>query len=75
VAPAQREAIFAPFHQAQHKGCRPDGVGMGLALCRKIVAAMGGAISVDEARSGGARFTVTVALPLAEAAAARAARR
>jgi two-component system sensor histidine kinase KdpD len=39
-------------------GCR--GVGLGLAICRAIVEAHGGAISVANRREGGAEFRIVL---------------
>ncbi|HEV2310514.1 MAG TPA: ATP-binding protein [Acidimicrobiia bacterium] len=64
VAAEQREAIFRPF---QRLGDSPNGagVGLGLAVARGFVEAMGGRVSVDDTPGGG--LTVTMSLPRAEA--------
>ncbi|HEY6318205.1 MAG TPA: ATP-binding protein [Acidimicrobiia bacterium] len=64
VAAEQREAIFRPF---QRLGDSPNGagVGLGLAVARGFVEAMGGRISVDDTPGGG--LTVTVSMPRADA--------
>ncbi len=64
VAAGQREAIFRPF---QRLGDSPNGagVGLGLAVARGFVEAMGGRISVDDTPGGG--LTVTVSMPRADA--------
>jgi signal transduction histidine kinase len=60
--PAERqEEIFAPFHRL-HTG-RAGGLGMGLAISRKIVERHGGRIGVDSAPGQGSSFWFT--LPLA----------
>lgn len=59
VPVADRERIFEPFerlHSARRD--RSAGTGLGLAIARRIVAAHGGSIGVDDAPGGGARFTV-----------------
>ena len=60
VAADQREAIFRPF---QRLGDSPNGVGvgLGLAVARGFVEAMGGRITVDDTPGGG--LTVTMSLP------------
>ena len=52
---AERERVFEPFYSS-----KPAGLGMGLAISRSIVEAHGGAIAVDGAPGGGARFHVVL---------------
>jgi len=63
VPPEDRERIFQPY--ARGRGAPPGGLGLGLALCRRIVEGHGGRLALDEAPGGGARFVFT--LPEAEA--------
>jgi signal transduction histidine kinase len=65
VAPEQRERIFQPWVQANGADGR-GGLGLGLAICRRLVEAHGGVISVCERPGGGCRFSFT--LPAAESA-------
>jgi signal transduction histidine kinase len=68
VAPADRERIFDRFVRLEEARARPGargvpgdnrgGAGLGLAIAREIVAAHGGAITVEDAPGGGARFVV-----------------
>jgi signal transduction histidine kinase len=51
VAAADRAHLFEPFHTT-----RPDGTGLGLALCREIVAQHGGRIELDTTAAVGAVF-------------------
>ena len=49
------EALFAPFHTT-----KPDGLGIGLAICRSIAEAHGGRIEAEPGRDGGAVFRITL---------------
>ncbi|MFM1856592.1 MAG: hypothetical protein RLZ83_1901, partial [Pseudomonadota bacterium] len=61
IDPSLHEAIFEPFHQGPASTNRTHGgTGLGLALCRQIITAMGGRIEVKSAESEGATFTVTI---------------
>ena len=51
VAPADREVIFETFGRTQD-GHKVEGVGIGLATCRRIVERHGGSIGVDAAEPG-----------------------
>jgi C4-dicarboxylate-specific signal transduction histidine kinase len=55
IPPEQLDQIFAPFFTT-----RPDGLGLGLNICRTIVEAHGGAMSVDNPAGGGAAFSFTL---------------
>ena len=58
VDPDQATRIFGMFSRANEQ---VDGVGIGLAVCRRIVEAHGGRIWVESAGAGSAfRFTVPV---------------
>jgi len=60
--PADPEQAFAAFYTT-----KPEGLGMGLAISRSIVAAHGGSLAAAPNRPRGAVFTIC--LPLASAAA------
>lgn len=54
-----RERLFAPYVRGE--ACAgPEGLGIGLAICRRIALAHGGAISVDRGALGGARFVFSL---------------
>ncbi len=62
VPPEQRERIFRPWVRGPE--AVDGGLGLGLAICKRIVEAHGGTIAVGEAPGGGSRFAFT--LPSAE---------
>ncbi|QBE64425.1 DUF4118 domain-containing protein [Pseudoduganella lutea] len=59
----QEKAIFEKFTRGERESAKP-GVGLGLAICRAIVEAHGGAIAARRAEEGGAALVFT--LPLGE---------
>jgi signal transduction histidine kinase len=59
VPAEHRERIFAPFHRTPSAEGYP-GIGLGLALCRRIVELHGGQIGVDTNPGGGSVFWFTV---------------
>jgi len=71
LAAADRARIFEPYVQL-NAGARGS-VGLGLAIARRLVDRLGGAIALDSRPGEGATFTVT--LPLAAADAPPSARR
>jgi two-component system CheB/CheR fusion protein len=62
IAAEHIDAIFTPFKRLQkHEDCS----GLGLSICRKIVAAHGGQIWCESALGGGATFCFTLPKPAA----------
>jgi len=61
IAADQILRLFEPFYTT-----RTDGMGMGLAICRRTVESHGGQIAAESPEGGGAVFRIT--LPLAEQA-------
>ena len=66
------DRIFAPFQRLDDQG-RSGGLGLGLAVARGFVDAMGGVIAASRTPGGG--LTVTLRMPVTTAAARRAAAR
>jgi len=69
VLEEDRERIFEPYVQAGEQS-RAGGLGLGLAVCKRLVEAHGGSIAATARPGGGSRFVFT--LPSADASAARA---
>ncbi len=58
------ETLFAPFHRSDAAKLRANGIGVGLADCRRVIDAHGGRIWAEPRRGGGTAFGF--ALPLAQ---------
>jgi len=63
VGKADRERIFEPYVRASGES-EAGGLGLGLAICKRIVEAHGGSIRVTEEPDGGSRFSFV--LPAAQ---------
>jgi signal transduction histidine kinase len=59
VAPGDRERIFQPYVRGGDRR-RPGGLGLGLAIAKRLVEAHGGNIGVREAAGGGSVFAFTL---------------
>jgi signal transduction histidine kinase len=59
VAPEDRERIFESYIQVGEES-RAGGLGLGLAICKRLVEAHGGAIWVEDGSEGGSSFTFTL---------------
>jgi signal transduction histidine kinase len=62
VAAEDRQKIFEPFWRRDSKS---NGTGLGLAISRTLAELMGGSISVEETRGGGATFRIALRKSLA----------
>ena len=62
LPPGEQENVFEKLHQSP--GREGHGIGLGLAICRAVIAAHGGTIIAENRTSGGALFRV--ALPLSK---------
>lgn len=67
IPPEQCETVFRAFYQLNDgRPQRAGGAGLGLAICHRLVSAMGGTIRAEPRAGGGTRFTVALRLPLAD---------
>jgi len=64
LAPGEEERVFGKFYQAAPGGSTvpAGGAGLGLTICRGIIAAHGGRIWAEANPGGGARFRFTIPL-------------
>ena len=62
IAPEQQAAVFEPFVQAAAHEKGGEGVGLGLAITRELVQALGGTIELWSSVGVGTRFTVRLDL-------------
>ena len=57
----QRDAVFRPFQRLGDGGHLPyEGIGLGLAVTKGFVEAMGGEVHIDDTPGGGTTVTITV---------------
>jgi signal transduction histidine kinase len=59
------DAIFDPFQQVAPEHITNKGVGLGLAISKRLVGAMGGRLTVSSQEGWGSTFCLEVELPLA----------
>lgn len=60
LPPSEREKVFGRFYRVDEQGGAGRGVGLGLAICREIITAHGGAIWVTSNERGGSTFRVVL---------------
>jgi signal transduction histidine kinase/AraC-like DNA-binding protein len=66
IAADQLNRIFEPFVSGQRGHARRTGIGLGLAISRRLVALHGGTLGVDSASGRGSTFHVRLPLSVAE---------
>lgn len=65
IAPENQSHIFSDFSQAEGSTTRRfGGTGLGLSICRRMVALMGGELSVESALELGSTFSFVLTLPM-----------
>jgi len=64
IPPEEQGRVFGKFYQAQQGPDRQEGLGLGLAICQRIVATHGGRIEIDSKPGHGT--TVRVWIPIVE---------
>jgi len=69
IPPEDLERVFDKFYRVKHGDGRSAGVGLGLAICRGIVMALGGSITAASpiAHGRGTRITIRIPVPAAKA--------
>jgi PAS domain S-box-containing protein len=60
IAPEHRGELFVPFARLGAEGSGVEGTGLGLALSRRLVDAMGGALELEESTPEGSTFRVAL---------------
>jgi signal transduction histidine kinase len=62
IVEGDRERLFVPYVRGEGRA-KSDGLGIGLAICRRIVASHGGTIRAGESALGGACFRFALPVP------------
>ncbi len=66
IAPEAQRKIFEPFAQADGSTTREyGGSGLGLSICKRLLALMNGGIRVESAPGRGSKFMIELRLPIA----------
>jgi len=67
IAPENQAHIFSGFTQAEASTTRRfGGTGLGVVICQRLVAMMGGELTLDSALGRGSTFQFTLTLPVGE---------
>lgn len=71
IRPEDEERLFRPFERAETSWSEvPEGIGLGLSICRDLAEAMGGKVGVDSVPGRGCRFWVELPLVIGDPIAA-----
>ena len=62
ISPEGLKRIFTPFERLEADGTGAGGTGLGLALSKRLIEAMGGTIGVESALGFGSRFFIELAM-------------
>jgi two-component system sensor histidine kinase KdpD len=62
--PMISSGVFDKFYRVKHGDGRSAGVGLGLAICRGIVTALGGSITAASPIANGRGTRITIRLPV-----------
>jgi signal transduction histidine kinase len=60
IADKDRENLFAPFYRSDNARQYASGMGLGLAVCKRIVEAHGGEIWIEHRPEGGTDFVFSL---------------
>ena len=60
--PDEAERLFEAFHRSDRAKARSGGLGIGLAVARRLVEAQGGSLEARERAGGGSEFRVRLPL-------------
>ena len=61
IARSEKKRLFRAFHKSAHEAAHDKpGVGLGLALCRRLARALGGDLKLGAPRDGGASFVLVL---------------
>lgn len=60
IGASERARVFEPFYRTAEGARSAEGAGLGLAIARRLVDALGGTISAAPTRGGGTTFLVTL---------------
>jgi PAS domain S-box-containing protein len=71
IDPGEMPQLFVPFFRTANARGYASGMGLGLAVCRRILDAYGGTICAEGRREGGTDFILTLQTSASEAATAR----